>query len=365
MDDEPQLLDGVVINLKRKFDTRTALSGEKGLRLLESDGPFEVVVSDMRMPEMDGVAFLKEVRRRAPDSIRILLTGYSDTESAIAAVNEGGIFRYLKKPCPPAMLKATIDEAVAEYRLNRVRTEDHAKLMKDLSDLDTLKEDFLANVSHELRTPLTIMMGSIGLLRTQAAGPLNPDQSEIIEDFNFGACSLMELIDALLDVRELKDARNPSASEDLSLREFVHTIEAAAAALPHTENTQFSFHPPRKQHGTIRTDCAKVALIVRNLASNAFKFTEQGRVDLTIEPEGSNMIIEVRDTGIGIPADQLANIFDCFRQGDGSMTRNHGGVGLGLYIVERSVEQLGGKIDLESAPGVGSVFRVRIPGYSG
>ena len=113
VDDEVNILEGLQDNLRRKFKVHTASSGTEGLAVLKSEGPFPVVISDMRMPEMNGAEFLSQVRNLYPDSMRILLTGQSDIESAISAVNEGQIFRFLTKPCETDNLVSVIQLALS------------------------------------------------------------------------------------------------------------------------------------------------------------------------------------------------------------------------------------------------------------
>lgn len=117
VDDEPQVLEGLVDNLRRQFDVCTATSGADGLAAIERDGPFAVVLTDMRMPGMDGASFLRLARERAPDTVRMLLTGQADLDAAIAAVNEGQLFRFLLKPSTRDALRAAFEAAVSQHEL--------------------------------------------------------------------------------------------------------------------------------------------------------------------------------------------------------------------------------------------------------
>jgi len=117
VDDEKAVLDGLSLHLRRRYDVITALNGTTGLEALERDGSIAVVMSDMRMPGMDGAEFLSRARKASPNAVRLLLTGQAEMTSAIAAVNEGQIFRFLTKPCPPATVMAAIDAAAEQNRL--------------------------------------------------------------------------------------------------------------------------------------------------------------------------------------------------------------------------------------------------------
>lgn len=117
VDDEPQVIEGLTLQLRRGYEVVAAHSGAEGLATIREQGPFAVVLSDMQMPGMDGAAFLGQVREEAPDTTRMLLTGHADMESAISAVNHGQIFRFLTKPCPPDQLRLAFEAATAQYRL--------------------------------------------------------------------------------------------------------------------------------------------------------------------------------------------------------------------------------------------------------
>jgi len=117
VDDEPMILEGLKLHLRRRFEVSTATSGAEAIAILARSGPFAVVVSDMRMPGMDGAEFLARARAMAPDTVRLLLTGHADFESALAAVNEGQLFRFLTKPCPPDVMVGTVVAAAEQHRL--------------------------------------------------------------------------------------------------------------------------------------------------------------------------------------------------------------------------------------------------------
>ncbi len=123
VDDEPNVLEAIRRPLRGVFDVRTAAGGALGLVAIAEEGPFAVIVSDMKMPGMNGAAFLRLARDRAPDSVRLLLTGQTELDSAIDAVNEGAIFRFLRKPCPPSTLQAALASAVEHHRLITVEKE--------------------------------------------------------------------------------------------------------------------------------------------------------------------------------------------------------------------------------------------------
>ncbi len=146
VDDEPNLLAAIQRQLRSQLDLHTAVNAAQGLEVLNSKGPFSVVVSDMRMPEMDGVEFLHRVRSTSPDTVRIMLTGNTDQDTAIRAVNEGSIFRFLNKPCsPPALLKA-VEDAKVQYRLMMAEKQ---LLQKTLAGSVRLLTDILGIVNPE------------------------------------------------------------------------------------------------------------------------------------------------------------------------------------------------------------------------
>ena len=238
----------------------------------------------------------------------------------------------------------------------------NARLIADLENADRLKSEFVSTVSHELRTPLNVIIGYTEMLREGAVGDLSGDQRDLVDRLDTRGRELLDLVEATLQVNRIEAGRDQVNAAPIGLGELVRALDISTAGLPRPPAVSFEWRLPEAPGAMLRTDRAKLALVVRNLVGNAFKFTSAGKVEVRLLLAGDVLAIEVEDSGIGIPADQLPIIFDMFRQVDGSETRKHNGVGLGLYIVKQFVTRLGGRIEVASTPGRGSTFRVAFPG---
>lgn len=237
---------------------------------------------------------------------------------------------------------------------------EHAQLMDALERANRLKSEFVATMSHELRTPLNVILGYNALLRDGDYGPVSEEQREVMQRVDRSAQELLELINATLDMSRLDAGRVPLDVREFAISDFLREVEK--------ETVSVALHPGvrlqweiRDDLPRLRSDPGKLKVVLKNLIGNAAKFTERGAVRVTAVPEEGAVAIEVADSGPGIPDEVLPVIFDAFRQADGSATRRHGGVGLGLYIVRRLLTLLGGTVEVESAVGHGSTFRVRVP----
>lgn len=175
VDDEPRVLQGLESNLAWEYDVRVAASGPEGLEVAQHDGPFAVVISDMRMPGMDGAAFLANMRERAPDTTRILLTGYSDMDAALAAVNKGNIFRFLNKPCGPDVLLEAVEAAAEQHRLVRAERE---LLEKTLGGAIKVLTDVLSLVAPVAFNRASCVKGYVGHIAARLEIP-DPWQYEL------------------------------------------------------------------------------------------------------------------------------------------------------------------------------------------
>lgn len=237
----------------------------------------------------------------------------------------------------------------------------NARLVDGLEAADRVKSEFVATMSHELRTPLSVIIGYAELLRCDGAGQLNSDQGELVQRIEARGRELLELIEATLQVSRIQAGRDPIEVEEVSVGDLARVFEAGTDGLPRPPGVEVHWRIDLPAERRVATDRTKLGLVVRNLVSNALKYTEEGSVDIRIGEEAGQLVIEVRDTGIGISPEHLPLVFDLFRQVDQGPTRRRGGVGLGLYIVEQFCQRLGGRVCVESEVGRGSLFRVLLP----
>jgi PAS domain S-box-containing protein len=231
----------------------------------------------------------------------------------------------------------------------------------ELGKANKLKSDFLASMSHELRTPLNAVIGYSALLVDGIAGELTPAQFDYVTRSRAAAQHLLSLINDILDMAKIEAGKMPVNIERVLLPDLIR--EVAEQVEPMITSRDLSFTTTVDPNcPSIETDKTKVKQILLNLLSNAVKFTNRGSVSLCARCEGEvTVLLEVRDTGVGIKPEEMDAIWEDFRQLDQSRTRSHGGTGLGLSITRKLTQQLGGYVSVESEFGVGTTFSVRLP----
>jgi signal transduction histidine kinase len=237
----------------------------------------------------------------------------------------------------------------------------NAHLLDELGRVSRLKSEFVATMSHELRTPLNAIIGYTDLLLDGTFGSLTEEQQEKLSRVDKNAQALLQLINATLDVSRLETGRLPLELEDVAVDKLIAEVDVETRELRQSKpEVDFSWQlDDPLPH--LCTDPVKVKVIVKNLISNAVKFTEHGKITVRVTADAEGVKLSVSDTGLGIPPEAHGVIFEPFRQLDGSTTRRHGGVGLGLYIVRRLVDLLGGTFNVRSEIGRGSTFTVSFP----
>ena len=379
VDDEESLrITTAAIFEKEGYIVDTASSGDEAIDLL-SKTDYDLVLTDLHMEGGDGLTVLNQIKRQAPLTISVVLTGFASVESAIAALQEGA-YDYLIKPCDIESMKHTIRRGVEHRRLmlaeqkartdlqqlNRdleqrieERTAELTRLNAELAEANRAKDVFLATLSHELRTPLTPVVGWIKLLRS---GTLDEKSvSQALDAIERNAWLQSRLIDDLLDTSRIATGKlhfEPKPTDlNVVVKAAVDTVRNSAVL--RNIDLSLTLHPVSL---VVMGEPVRLQQIAWNLISNAIKFTDPGgKVSVTTGLNGTQAYITVVDTGIGIPAEFLPHVFDRFRQADGSTSRRHGGLGLGLAIADALAKMHSGRLEAHSdGEGQGAIFTLRV-----
>jgi signal transduction histidine kinase len=364
VDDDQNLLDACQRQMRKRFLLDTCCGPEAGLTAIDQGGRYAVVVSDMRMPSMDGVQFLTQVKNRLPDSVRLMLTGHPDMQTAVDAVNHGNIFRFLAKPCPPDLLAGAIEAALEQYRLVRSRTELLELKLRQSQQMELIGR-CAAGVFHDLRNILTIINLQAGVALRHAAVP--PSLTRSIEKILATADNAAKLTQQLL---VLGRPHPHLECRPLSLGQFLpEFVEMLRHIYPKTIALGQSC-PPNLD--PIRADAGMLGQVLLNLALNARDaMPKGGTLALEAQPvilspaqvssqpgarPGRFVCLSIADSGCGMDTEIRTRLFQPF-----FTTKSDHGTGLGLAVVADIVQQHQGWLEVESIVGHGSTFRVFWP----
>jgi signal transduction histidine kinase len=246
---------------------------------------------------------------------------------------------------------------------------------KQLALTSSYKSEFLANMSHELRTPLNSLLILSDQLSKNSDGNLTPRQTEYAQTIHSSGNDLLTLINDILDLSKIESGTVVLDIGEAHFSDLHGLLERTFRHVAEAKGVDFSIHVAPDLPPTMQTDTKRVQQVLKNLLSNAFKFTHRGRVSLDVRVAGAGwssdnetlngadavLAFSVTDTGIGIPLDKQQSIFEAFRQADGSTSRKYGGTGLGLAISRELARLLDGEIRLVSMPGAGSTFSLYLP----
>ncbi|AFM05908.1 signal transduction histidine kinase [Bernardetia litoralis DSM 6794] len=389
VDDEESNLRIFKSSFRRHYSIFTAISGKEGLEILENNN-IQLVISDQKMPEMTGVEFLERVAENFPNTVRIILTAYSDTEDIMRAINKCGIFRYLVKPWNKDEMLLTIDKALETYSLrteNRqlvkalksanedlegkvkertselMATNEDLKKAKEQAEAATkTKEQFLSTMSHEIRTPLNAIIGMTHLLKNDR---LEGEMAENIEILEFSAQNLLSLINSVLDISKMEAGKMAFEQAEFDLPILIQNTVEIFKARAEEKNIFLRSNIDKNIPKSLLGDSTRLSQILNNLIGNAIKFTDEGTVTITVrllhhKTEKVELLFAISDTGIGISSEKINSIFEDFSQAEEDTSRKYGGTGLGLAITKQLVELQGGTINVMSTMMVGSTFSFQL-----
>ena len=354
VDDEVDNVDALERLFRRKYKVLKTTSATEALEILSKNN-VTVIISDQRMPQLTGVELLAESIKTHPNAIRILLTGYTDIESVVAAINAGQIYRYVTKPWDPVDLSNAIDKAVERYEIGEELVEKNRALQTALEELQTLdqaKNQFMVLVNHELKTPLTSMMSFADLL---SETKIDNDQQRMLSRIKSTALRLQDMINdalefVLAETAQMKLDRKDVAAKTLfdesSLPEAIHRLAG---------ERRVHFHTSIEKQ-TLNCDEKIIRNVYRRLMHNASKFaTIDSTVEITgksVEDSGGKSVTghyEVTISNKGKPIDdrQVAQLLKPFTLNENVL--NHSvGTGMGLSICQAMLKLHGTSLKFTS-----------------
>jgi signal transduction histidine kinase len=387
------------------FTCKSAESAEEALESLRKQS-FELMITDIKMPGMDGMELLKRAKKQSESLDIIMMTGFS-VDYSFSDVVMAGASDIIPKPINLEEVEAKIKRVVRERTLRKEleqknrqlqdyledqqlaknRLEEQAsrlvtalteiekakeviegqnqKILKanwELEKADRMKSNFLASVSHELRTPLNAIMGFLGLVVDDLCENRDEEKALLRDALN-SSRNLLFLINNMLDLAKIEAGKVDILLEKLNLKDILDEATSLLSIQARQKNLYFTLEscdvPP------VHADRGKVWQILNNLIGNAIKFTEKGGVEVWARRHDRESVeIEIKDTGIGVPPEQLASIWAPFVQAERDYTKKQKGTGLGLVISKNLVAMMGGTIRLESAgEGKGSQAFFTLPIY--
>ena len=346
------------------FKVDMAENGKAALEKCQK-GFYNIVVTDLNMPVMDGMELLKRLKSKWPYQEVIVVTGYATIESAIEAMKLGA-YDFILKPVNFDHVQFIINKLFTKIRAE-AENEELREVNTQLMELNEMKDKFLYITNHEIRTPLTIIKGYIDVLRGLISNPGN-EVTETLTILEDTTAELNELVDRMHLLKSLELGEIERDNDSLDLKEVLSKVYRELGSLFKMRNIDLRVMVDKKPL-FVSGDYRQVRLLMRELLHNALKFTpDKGSVVVKLEFKNDQIQYSVKDSGVGIPYDKQKVIFDRFYEIQDVVNHRSskkdfmgGGLGIGLSMVKEIVEGMKGKIELVSEPGQGSLFRISLP----
>jgi two-component system, sensor histidine kinase and response regulator len=348
IDDEINNLLSFQALFRRKYKIFIASSAAEGINILKDENDINVIICDQRMPGTTGVEFFQVMLKSFPSPVRILLTGYTDVQAIIDAINKGEIFRYIKKPWDEFELQNAIHNAYEIYITRQQLNKKIAELERTNNELN----HFVYSTSHDLRSPLASMMGILNLARMEKSVTDPNNYLNMIE-------TCVNKMDVFIQ-KIMEFYKSIRVDDEISEVDFKEIL-SESIQICKMQNPLVSFNVLVEQPVKFMNDAFRISVIIDNLISNAVKyqkpFADQPEIKVFVKTDAYKALIEIEDNGIGIVEEHLNNIFKMFFR---SSTHAYG-AGIGLYIVKEALSRIGGDISVSSTYNVGTIFRIIIP----
>lgn len=359
VDDEVDNLDALERLFRKKYHVLRASSGQEALKILnQHPGEVAAIITDQRMPEMTGVEFLEKSLDSRPETVRMLLTGYTDLDSVISAVNKGQIYRYLTKPWDPVDLNNTLDRAVERYLIGQELKHKNDQLSAAYSELKTLdqaKSNFMILINHELKTPLTGVLNFAALLNETN---LDEEQKLFVNRIQRSADRLQMLIDDVLIVVKSEMGQLKAETKPLQIEPGLFYLNEQQKSELNKKNQTLQENGPRPP---VLGDASQIRQIIQRILHNAIKFgSESSIIEINTEIQDQKLSIAILNRGSRITEHVIDRIFKPFFI-DENVMNHSSGTGMGLTICQVLLTLHGSGIQVKNLPdGVSVGFQLKM-----
>lgn len=362
------VVDDVLMNLdvlssvleRHDYIPLTATNGEKALEIAMQQRP-EVILLDINMPNMTGFEVCERLKadERTREIPVIFISALDDTDNIVRGFDVGGV-DYITKPFQFREVIARVEGQLMLFRQKRQLQELRDREKQHFSMLDQMRRQFIGSATHDLKNPLFVIGGYVELLAGLPGVSKDPDAPDYLDSIRRGLEKMRSLVYDMLELLQLET--NPELNQkEISLADFLLSESDDLGATVQNRDLSFDVSIPQEEV-TISIDSLQMARVLENLVSNAVKYTpDGGRVVVSGYARDNSAVIEVQDTGLGIPEDSLPKLFIPFERVKNPDHLQRDGTGLGLSIVKAIVERHNGHIEVESTLGEGSTFRVILP----
>ncbi len=356
LDDEPNNLTMFRAGFRLDYEIFTALTAEEAFQIIRKQ-KLHIVIADQRMPHITGIEFLKQLLHEDPNPVRILLTGYSNLEAVISAINHGQVFRYIKKPWDDDDIRMTIENAYEIYNARQTlkrKNDELTKINMDLVRINDELNQFVYSASHDLKAPLASIMGIVQIARMEG------EEDELERYLSWIEKSVQQLeifIENIIDY--YKNTRYEANLIEIDFQSLIQEMVESFQFHPQIPDIHFDIKI--EQNHPFINDEFRLRLILNNLISNAIKYQRkdetQKKISIYIHVTQTYTDIYIGDNGIGISEQYIKNIYKMFFRA----TETAHGSGIGLYIVKEAIEKMDGTIQVISKEGEGTTFTISLP----
>ena len=368
IDDEMGIRQGCyrVLN-PQGYVVETAENFQAGLHKIQ-EGTFDLILLDVMLPDGRGIDLLEPIRRRDPDTVPIIITGYATVELAVDTIKKGA-YNFISKPFTADMLLMTVNQGLEKRRLSleakrlQVIENEKAELTRakdEAEKLNEFKSSFLQTAAHELRSPVGGAQSLVRTLLRGFAGELKPQQAELLSRVEARLDFMLVMINDILALASSKAIETDQPLEAVQVDRILQRVIEIYAEEAKIQQVVIKYAPPTEPIYAMATETG-LETIIRNLIGNAIKYTQAGgTVEAAIQEDAEYVKISISDTGIGIPEEDLPHIGDEFFRAKNAHLSGITGTGLGMSIVKQFADRFGGQVSVASKVGKGTTFTISL-----